>query len=140
MRTSYLKPEVLTAKDLVLFASTQSGLQLTKLDSCNGGSCPGLGIYTVDYFMCAEGISSPSLLEDASRTEIIYCPGEGEHEENTPFSNCRMADGLSCPTGSLPVVCDVEINCEGEVTDCDTVNTGVTDNGQFVECPGFKKI
>lgn len=137
MKTSYLKPEVFSANDLILFASTQSGLGL---ESCDQDPCPGQGTYTLSYYMCVEGISDASLFSDASKTEIIYCPGQGEHEVNTPFSNCRTTNDFSCPIGSMAVICDVERDCEGGVTTCDLVNTGVTYNGQFVECPGFKKI
>lgn len=140
MKKSYLEPKIKLLEDLNLLSLAQSGLQLTGLESCNQEPCPSMDheYHMLGYNMCAEGISDASLLNDAAYTMILSCPS-GQQESYEDFSNCRVNNDISCPAGTLAVTCDIEVHCALSDAICDTVNTGVTDNSQFVECPGFKK-
>ena len=139
LKVQYFKPSAQSVNHLSCLALTQ--YQLTGLTNCVSDSCPDFigKTYTLGFHICAEGISDPLQLNDASYTSIFNCSGNTTSSDKD-FISCRAADSsdISCPEGTLAVTCDLEILCANSISnpgDCSFEGFGVTDNGEYVPCP-----
>jgi hypothetical protein len=134
LKSQYLKPSIQFKNYFSFPAFTQYGL--TALTECDQDACPDFigNTYTLGFHICAEGISSPSDLNDAAYSTIYSCPQNQTSQSDQAFSNCR-ADEASCPDGTIAVICDLEVLCANSISNCFPEDFGVTDNGEFIPCP-----
>lgn len=132
----YCKPELTVLNVQTPIALAQSLNFITGLESCDidTRACIGQqeGIATGALLFCVEGIDSIDQFSGVQYKTILECPN-GPTENSSPLVDCTQGNQI-CSSG-FPVSCPTQISCGNVISNCATTATGLTVDGQFIECP-----